>query len=410
MIEKIMVKEAENFDVIIIGGGIAGLLQTILLAQNNIPTLCLDKQSTADLKNSPLSKRTTAISYGSAQIFKRADLWNDLLPHACPIQDIQIKDGRSPTLLNFEIAEDEAAYQEGAFGWVIENYYIRDVLIAKIKTLPHAVYIEGCAVENIQTASENIEISTRDNKEYSATLLIGADGRQSYVRQHCKIETEEHSYDQRAIVSIITHQNPHHNIAVENFKSSGPFAILPMMDNAQGAHRSSIVWTEEANTKNSIMNFKDKTFLAALNAQFPEEYGDILSASERFAYPLGYVHAHSYIAPRISLIGDAAHGIHPIAGQGLNLGLRDIAALSDLIIQTHNDKQDIGSKNLLEQYQLNRRGDNHFMSFATSGINSIFSNNKKSMRQLRKIGLKLIGRIKPARKIILTHAMGTNKK
>jgi 2-octaprenyl-6-methoxyphenol hydroxylase len=399
-------KQTKSYDVIVVGGGLAGLLQTLLLAQHGFNVLCVDQQKSKDLQTSTLSKRTTAISYGSHQLLKAAHVWKDVLPYACAIKSIKVLDGGSPILLNFDISEDQDALKAEGFGWVIENHHLIHTLSNKIKSLPTVDYIDECAVTDILTHKSYIEIQTSLGLNYSAKLLIGADGRGSFIRRHNGIEVEEFSYNQNAIVSIISHENPHHNTAIEHFRSSGPFAILPMCDDNQGLHRSSIVWTEEAHAHKSILDFDDQTYLIALQEQFPTNYGDIINTSARTSFPLGYIHAHQYIASRIALIGDAAHGIHPIAGQGLNLGLRDIAALTELLIE--QKENDIGSVKLLDQYQQKRISDNHLMSLSTDCLNKLFSNNMKTTRLVRKIGLKIMDRFSPAKKAILSQTMGTS--
>jgi 2-octaprenyl-6-methoxyphenol hydroxylase len=399
-------KDQKNYDVIIVGGGLVGLLQTLLLAQHNFNVLCIDKQKSKTSQNSALARRTTAISYGSHQLLKAAHLWEDVLPYACAIKNIEVLEGSSPTLLNFDINEDNDALKAGGFGWVIENHHLSRILLEKIKSSTTADHIDGCTVTDINVGTNNIDIQANTGLSYGAKLLIGADGRQSFIRRHCGIEVEEFSYNQNAIVSIVTHESSHDNTAIEHFRSSGPFAILPMCDDENGNHRSSIVWTEKEDTKRSILNFDEATYLVALRAQFPSQYGDIISTSERASFPLGYIHAHNYIATRIALIGDAAHGIHPIAGQGLNLGLRDIAALTELLIEHRNN--DLGDTLLLSKYQQKRSNDNKLMASSMDYLNKLFSNNIKTVGVMRKIGLKAINYFAPAKKIILSQTMGTS--
>lgn len=404
-----MAKE-NSYDVIIVGGGLVGLLQSILLAQNNIKVLCLDKQDHKIETHSPFYKRTTAISYGSQQLFKLAGLWDKLLPFACSIQKIEVLDGQSPTLLTLDLDDNQIAQKEKGFGWVIENHHIQKVLLKDLKKLKTATYKSNIEAAKISNAGNQISVITNNNEVYTASLLIGADGRQSFIRKACGIKAESFNYHQNAIVSIVTHENTHDNLAIEHFRSSGPFAILPMTDNSKGKHRSSIVWTEESDTKNSIMNWDERTYLTGLRQNFPQKYGSILSTSERFSYPLSFIHAHSYISDHVALIGDAAHGIHPVAGQGLNLGLRDIATLTELIIKAKNENLNIGNKDLLTKYQQLRKSDNSYMAFLTDSLNRLFSNRRKSFRLGRKIGLKLFSHFKPAKEHLIEQTMGTSGK
>lgn len=401
-----MVKD-KKYDVIIVGGGLVGLTQSILLAQNGVKILCLDQQSEKGLSNNPFLKRTTAISYGSHQILKAANLWDQISPLSCPIHSIEVKDGESPTLLKFDLEENNDATAAKGYGWVIENSLLQKILIQKIKSLSKATYETGLRVTHIQNNEDDVSVQTSTKKDYRAKLLIGADGRQSFVRQAAGIATEEFSYNQNAIISIITHEHSHQNIALEHFNADGPLAILPMTDDENGNHRSSIVYTEKSNSKNSVINWSAETFLIFLKQKFPISYGDITITTTPMSYPLGYVHADKFISGRIALIGDAAHGIHPVAGQGLNLGLRDVAALTELILEHHRGKQDWGDKNLLETYQKSRKSDTLLMSIFTDGLNRIFSNDFATARLGRKIGLKLLNNIKPLKDNIISQSMGT---
>jgi 2-octaprenyl-6-methoxyphenol hydroxylase len=400
--------KTRSYDIIVVGGGLVGLIQSIMFAQNDINVLCLDKQSTKTLKSSPFYKRTTAISYGSRQLFEYAGLWDQISPYACPIQSIEVLDGDSPTLLEINLNDDLDAKEADGFGWVVENNHIQTILLKALKKLKKATYKDNIEVSSIKNDNHNVTITTKNKHEFTANLLIGADGRQSFIRKACSIKTEFFSYNQNAIVSIVEHEKPHQNTAVEHFKSSGPFAILPMINGSNNKNRSSIVWTEDQNEKNSILKWDKETYLTALRQQLPASYGDILDTSERFSYPLGFVHAHQYIAERVALIGDAAHGIHPVAGQGLNLGLRDVATLSELIIEAKTLGKDIGNKKILSQYQDLRQSDNSYMSFLTDGLNRLFANDKKTIRTARKIGLKLFNKIKPARHHFISQMMGTS--
>lgn len=397
-----------SYDVIVVGGGLVGLLQTILLAQNGISTLCLDKQSEESAQNNPTSKRTTAISYGSRQLLKAAQLWDQIKPLACPIKSIEVLEGQSPKLLTFDLADDKNAKEADGFGWVIENHLLQNILIKTLKSLKEANYKTGVTVTDLDQNNDHIAVSTDTNQNFTATLLIGADGRQSSIRGLMGIDHEEFDYHQNAIISIVDHENPHENIAVEHFKPSGPLAILPMTDDKEGMPRSSIVWTEISKAKNSIMSWSDKAFLIGLKQQFPKRYGDITNTSPRISYPLGFIHAGAYISNQAALIGDAAHGIHPIAGQGLNLGLRDVALLTELILEAKINNDDIGNQELLNTYQKLRQPDNARMAFITDSLDKLFSNNSKIMRVGRKFGLQLFDKIGPAKKRLISQTMGTS--
>lgn len=395
-------------DIVIIGGGLVGLTQSISLANAGFNIICLDADTQNNSDTNPHQNRTTAISYGSQKILEKIGVWQDIAPHSCAIADIQILDGPSPVLLDLKIEEDFKAQAAGAFGWVVQNKYIRDALIKAVQTNKNISYKTGQRVQDFNYHDTHIDVIL-DKEILHTTLVIGADGRQSMTREWMGVGVREWSYHQRAIVAVITHEKPHQNIAIEHFRREGPFAILPMQDDEKGCHRSSIVWTEENNASHSIADFSDDVFLTALNARFPEFYGRITAFKNRMTYPLGFVHAYSYIVPRMALIGDAAHGIHPIAGQGLNLGLRDVATLSQLLAQTKTQNQDIGDLKILAKYQILRRPDNTKMAVATDLLNGLFSNDNTVLRGMRKMGMVFMNKLKPAKKIIISQAMGTSR-
>ena len=205
---------------------------------------------------------------------------------------------------------------------------------------------------------------------------------------------------------MIAHEKPHNNTAWEDFRSSGPFAILPMMGDAKGGHRSALVWTEHGAEKKSALHWDEYVFNAAITERFPASYGAVKAVGKRFSYPLGLIHAQSYTAPRMALVADAAHGIHPIAGQGLNIGLRDIAVLSEFIIAAKNSGMDVGGDAVLKEYEHVRRPDNMAMAAATDALNKLFSNDSKSLRTIRIAGLKMVQKIGPARRFFMKQAMG----
>ena len=220
------------------------------------------------------------------------------------------------------------------------------------------------------------------------------------------MRTRQWSYHQRAVICMTEHEHPHNYAAVEHFWPEGPFAILPFTDDSKGVHRSAVVFTEHGPEKTSLMKMSDEEFELALAARFPEHYGDVKLSGTRAAYPLNLVHAEKYTAPRMVLVADAAHGIHPIAGQGLNLGFRDLDCLDQLIEQALRTGEDIASSAILKTYEQKRRPDNMAMVAMTDGLNRLFSNASPTVSLLRKVGLKMVSRINPAKRFFMRQAMG----
>jgi 2-octaprenyl-6-methoxyphenol hydroxylase len=389
------------YDAAIIGGGPSGLTLSCLLGQQDLRVICLDQTAPDKSATTASDLRTTAISYGSRKILEQAGIW-ELIKESCPIDEIRILDGRSPLLLNF--ASEEAGGK--SFGWIVENTYLHHALMQRISALETAHYEAPVRATDFQVKDDHAACILEDGSEIKARLLIGADGRGSFMRGWMGVDTREWSYRQRAIVCTVVHEHPHHLAAVEHFWPSGPFAILPMSDDQDGRHRSSVVFTEHGPRSRSLMTLTDSTFEAALAERFPESYGDIKLISKRAAYPLGLIHATRYTAPRMALIADAAHGIHPIAGQGLNLGFRDVAALSELVGQAFEAGSDIGGEDILERYERMRRIDNMSMIAFTDGLNKLFGNNIPPVRFLRRAGLRAVAHFPPAKRFFMKRAMG----
>ena len=394
----------KKYDVIIVGGGLAGLSLSCRLGAGGVCVLCLDREPAAVRLDAGFDGRTTAISAGSATILDKAGLWDHLQPRGCAINGIDILDGDSPTLLNFDKTEVAGA----PFGWIIENQFLRRVMLGHVRNLKNVTHLSPANVVDFRRDDASISAILDDGSEFSAPLLIGADGKSSLVREWAGIGTRNWSYRQRALVCVVNHEGPHDNVAVEHFRASGPFAVLPMLDDANGNHCSSIVWTEHGSVKNSAVHYDPSTFDAALTARFPARYGAVRQAGPRYTYPLNFAHAHNYIAPRLALVAEAAHAIHPIAGQGLNLGLRDIDVLTDLLIAAHTRGEDFGDTKLLETYQRGRRPDNTKMAAATDTLNRLFANDIGSMRNLRRLGLRTVSRLSPAKQFFMRQAMGKN--
>lgn len=385
-----------DFDVIISGGGLAGMSMAAILGHYGFKVACLDTQDPKATLEKNYDIRTTAISYGSRYVLDIAGVWQYAESDACPINDIHIMDGKSPNLLQFLSQEVEGK----SFGWILDNAVLRQALLKAIEQNKNITLLAPCKAESFEDKSDHIEVTTQD-KPYSAKLLIGADGRNSVVREWLSIKTNAWEYGQQALVFIAKHENPHNNIAIEHFRKEGPFAVLPMTDADDGTHRSSVVWTEHGTGK-SYADFDDASFHAAINQRFPDFYGEVEKVGSVAAWPLRYMQAQSYIGPRTALIAEAAHVMHPIAGQGLNMSLRDVAALMEVIY----GQKDPGAEALLEKYQSWRKKDNIAMGAATDSLNKLFSNDVLPVRLLRSAGLKMVKHTQPAKQYFMKQAMG----
>ena len=395
----------KDFDIVIVGGGLAGLTLSCLLGKTakNLKIACIDRDDPQRAVDGDF--RTTAISFGSAKILDRAGLWNEIEPRGCPIRDIRIFDADTPLLLQF--LSEEAGGK--IFGWILKNSDLREIMFNKIKTLRQIRHIPSTGVNGFEHKNDKIRVTLKNGQEITARLVVGADGRGSFVRDFLDIPTRRWDYGQRAVICNITHENPHENRAIENFWPQGPFAILPMNDDEKGRHVSSLVFTEHGPKSRSLMQLDEEAFLNAVAAKFPAFYGEIDLASPRQCYPLSLIHASRYIGPRMALVADAAHGIHPVAGQGLNLGFRDIGELAGLIAQAAENGEDIGSPDVLETYQRRRRPDNVAMAAVTDALVRLFSNNLLSVRILRRAGLRAVSKLPPAKRFFMKNAMGAGE-
>jgi 2-octaprenyl-6-methoxyphenol hydroxylase len=396
-------------DVIIIGGGQSGLTLAALLGDAQIDTVCIDRDDPKLQQTEQFDLRTTAISFGSTRVLDAAGVWDTLLKDACPIKNIDILDSQSPILLKFLIDSVE----QDAFGWIINNRDMRKALQERIETLDSVQHIAPDGAVRFEAFDDYIEVELASGQIMHGQLLVGADGRQSFVRQYAGIQTRKWAYNQHAVICTIAHENSHDNNAIEHFKAEGPFAILPMPDGEDGTHRSSLVWTEHFDgsrhaKQSSVLSLSEEAFNLALNERFPDFYGKVWLASKRRAYPLGLEHAIEYIAPRLCLVADAAHAIHPIAGQGLNMGMRDIAGLTEILVAAKAKNQSLGASENLALYQRRRRFDNMAMAAVTDGLVKVFGVSFPPFRAVRQMGLMGIERFNPIKKFFMKQAMGTS--
>jgi 2-octaprenyl-6-methoxyphenol hydroxylase len=394
--------ESRIYDVAIIGGGLAGLTLACLLARTGVSVVCIDSAPMMYKVAAQVTDlRTTAISYGSRKILEKAGIWPYLANKTCAIYDIRILDDSSPVLLNFLQTEVE----DKAFGWIVENALLRSAQLEE--ALKQGVqHIAPAKVEGFEVGADSVTVNLQGRTPVKTYLVVGADGRNSFVRGWMGVRAREWSYRQRAVICTVAHENSHDNVAVEHFRSSGPFAVLPMCDAEDGTHRSSVILTEHGPQSKSFMNQSDEEFNATLNTLFPAEYGRVHLLGKRACYPLGLIHAAEYVGPRMVLVADAAHAIHPIAGQGLNLGFRDVAELAELISSVKASGRDVGAPELLATYQRRRRPDNMAMVAVTDGLNRLFSNNILPVRLLRQAGLKAVARLPAAKRFFMRQAMG----
>jgi len=395
--DVIKIPSGDQADVLIIGGGIAGLTLCCALGGAGVSVALVEPLPPEHLASSSFDGRTTAVAAGSQAALDAIGVWEAMAPEAQPILDIRVSDGHSPLFLHY----DHREVGEPALGYIVENRIIRAALLDYLKILPSVRLVAGRKVVELDRDGTMASATLDDDTVIKAGLAVATDGRNSPTRQAAGIEATAWRYKQVGIVCTVHHEMDHRGVAQEHFLAAGPFAILPMT-----GRRSSIVWTEQADLASALLALNDPDFLAELTQRFGNYLGDLEIVGPRFSYPLGLMHAQNYIAPRLALAGDAAHAIHPIAGQGLNIGWRDVAALAEVVIDALRLGVDPGSMVTLERYERWRRVDNTMMLAATDALNRLFSNDLAPVRLARDVGLAAVNRTPPLKRQFMRHAMG----
>ena len=386
----------ERFDIAVVGGGMVGLTLALGLEGVGARVAVIERASLEDMAEASFDGRGSAIAAGSQRILNGTGLWELLQADAEPINEIRVADGASQFFLHY----DHREVGEGPLGWIVENAHIRRAFAQAVASSDVIVF-ENTALADARFEARSTTLKLADGRTVDAMLAIAADGRQSALRALAGIDVVRWSYPQTGIVCAVTHEAPHHGIAHEHFLPSGPFAILPMTRN-----RSSIVWTERNDLAPAILELDDDAFAAELKRRFGDFLGDVRIGPQRWAYPLSVVHARDYVAPRVAAVGDAAHAVHPIAGQGFNLGLRDVAALAEIIVDRLRLGLDPGDTEALIRYQKWRKPDNMMMIAATDSLNRLFSNDVAPVRMARDTGLALVNQLPPLKRVLMRHAMG----
>lgn len=406
--------DAQHFDIVIIGGGPAGGLAGLALAARGFSCAIVDAGDPQEMRAAAFDGRTSAISYASARVFRRLGLWDAIAPEAEAIRDILVTDGRATsrfgagTVSSFHLHFDSRELEGVPLGWIVENRVIRDVLFDAIEAAEGVTLFAPATRAATKFNAGEAVVALADGRRLSAALIIAADGRRSPLRAEAGIKTNEWRYDQTGIVATVAHERPHEGVAQEFFLPAGPFAILPMTPVREGGqrkhYRSSLVWTERADAAPAYMALDDGKFRTEIENRFGPYLGAVAPAGPRWSYPLAFTLAQSYVAPRLALIGDAAHAIHPIAGQGYNLGIKDIAALADVLTEGRDVGLDIGALNVLQNYQRWRRFDSAALALGTDVLNRLFSNDIAPLRFARDLGMGAVNAAAPLRKFFMKQA------
>mgnify|MGYP000232195543 CR=1 FL=1 len=398
--------ERIDTEVLVVGGGLVGASLAGALAASGVPTVMLDRADPASVLGERFDGRASAIAAGSRHMFEAIGLW-DHVPEAQPILDISVTDGRigaaaSPLGLHY----DHRTVGE-PLGHLVENRLLRLAQQRFLATQHNLRQLAPVELTRVVRRETGVEARLADGTRIRARLVCACDGRGSRLRADAGIRTRRWQYDQSGVVTTLAHEKPHRGTAYEHFLPSGPFAMLPLPDAPDGTHRSSIVWTERHAMAQKAVELDHDSFAREVLRRFGDGHGQVRPIAPKFRYPLSGLHADSYIDRRMALVGDAAHAIHPIAGQGLNLGLRDVAALTECIVDARRLGLDVGHRDVLLRYQRWRRPDNLMLVAATDSLDRLFSNDLGPVRLARDLGMAAVDRLGPLKMLFMRHAMGT---
>ncbi|MBO1325975.1 UbiH/UbiF/VisC/COQ6 family ubiquinone biosynthesis hydroxylase [Acetobacter sp. TBRC 12305] len=395
-----------DVDVCIVGAGPVGATLACRLGRAGLKVAVIDRLALAPMEHPDLDGRAYAIAAGPKEFLEAAGVWDYLPEPACPIEDILVTDGRPgepASSLFLEFTREDATQP---FGWMIGARSLRVALNACLENVP-GVRVLAPADATVTRKAEGAHIRLADGRSFGARLIVAADGRKSRLRSDAGIGLTRLPYGQTAIVCTIAHEFPHDNSALEHFLPAGPFAQLPLAGTAEHPYLSAIVWSDKDGLAQRFAALPDDVFARQLEKRMgTNRLGHVTPVGRRWTYPLSAQYAQRYTAERMVLVGDAAHGIHPIAGQGLNLGYRDIIHLAALLIEAHEQGQDMGSPALLARYQAACRPANMLMLAATDALDRLFSNDNPVLRLARDIGIAGVHRIPALRRAFVRHAMG----
>ena len=393
----------ERADVLILGGGLVGLTLAIALDRHGVSSIVVDAAEPSTQVAPAFDGRATAVSSASWRMLEAIGVAQRLT--GCPINVIRVSDGLAPGALTFD-STNATADGDDPLGIMVENRLLRQVLQQAAQEAANITLLAPAEAREVVRDASSVRAVLADGRLVQAGLLVAAEGRNSPTREAANIPVARWQYDHAAIVTTIRHARPHENTAYEIFYPAGPFAILPMLDDEDGAHRSAIVWSVSKADGPAYVNLPERAFAAELEKRMGGFLGEVSLAARRWSYPLGFHHAAQITAQRLALAGDAAHGIHPIAGQGLNLGFRDAASLAQVLVEGARLGLDLGDAQLLARYETWRSVDSFSVALATDSLTRIYGVPGKTASAVRRFGMGLIDRIGPIKDRLMAEARG----
>jgi 2-octaprenyl-6-methoxyphenol hydroxylase len=391
----------DRADVIIFGAGLVGLALASALDSSGLSAIVVDPADPAPRGEASFDGRTSAVSSSSMRMLETIGVAGHLATSGCPIWRIAVADGVKPGGLHFDPDDSEP------LGFMHENRHLRAALHARAEAGKNVWILWKSRVTGVDRGDHGVVVSLGDGRKLSAPLLVAADGRNSATREAAGIRVARWKYDHQAIVSVLRHERPHEHVAYEIFYPTGPFALLPMNDDS-GGHRSAIVWSVLQEDAAGWLSLSDEDFAAEAEAAMGGFLGKVAMLAPRSSFPLGFHHAAQITEKRLALVGDAAHAIHPIAGQGLNLGFRDAAALAEVLVEGARLGLDLGDQQLLTRYQRWRSLDAWSVAFATDSLTRIYGVPGETASVIRRLGMAIVGKVSPLRNRLMSEARGTS--
>lgn len=395
--------DGDRRDLVILGGGLVGMTLALAAARHGLSSHVVDRADPAELTAEGFDGRASAISTASWNLFTNIGLADALESHGCPIAEIAVSDQLKPGEIRFRPGPEE-----GSLGRMFANRQLRLALFKAAAAEPLIAWHPRAEVIHRERGPHGVAVTLAGGTQLRGSLLVAAEGRPSPTRDEAGIGLAKWDYHHRAIIAGLVHERAHDNVAWEIFWPEGPFALLPMLDDAAGRHCSALVWTVSEQDAAGVLKLSDAAFLGEARARMGPLFGEILSVGPRSSYPLGFQHTARIVEDRLALVGDAAHGIHPIAGQGLNLGLRDVGALVEVLAEGARLGLEPGDAQLLSRYQRWRGLDSFSVALATDGLTRLFGIPGRTASAVRRLGMGGVERLGPLKTWFMDEARGVS--
>ncbi len=388
--------------VLILGGGLTGGSLALALASGGIPSVVIDAAPRARHFEEEFDGRASAVAAGSKRLLEVLGVWEAMAGEVQPIDDILVTEGRvSEGSFAHFLHFDHRETGRGPFGWLTENRHLRRAIRARLEEEPLVSLVDETRIQDLIALPAGAEAVSTEGRSWRGALAVICEGRGSSTAETAGFRYARWRYDQTGLVATIRHKKPHEGVAHEYFLPSGPFAILPLTGD-----RSSLVWTEKPEPARAVMAAGEEAFLREVRRRMGGVLGELELEGPRWSYPLSFALAYEYVKPRLALLGDSAHAVHPIAGQGLNLGFRDVAALAEVLAEALRRGEDIGALDVLERYQRRRRFDNAAMGLGMDAMNRLFSNESAILRAVRGFGISAVEKLAPLKRRFMAQAAG----